>query len=349
MVTLAGDEVAETGRFVHVPEEWERADRSRSSTSRLVSIVCNVLVILLFLTGAVLAIVRWSRHRFATAVFVLVFALLALIGVAELANSFRSITASFMTAQPFVLQTVITLVGGLIGVLGIAAVSGLLAGLSHRWLPAQPTVCWATKGAAFALGALLAGFGAAASRLGPSLGAPWPDFDGAGASWPLIAAALGPISSWVTGTVLVLTAVAVLNSATGGWQKRTGVFSLVIVAFGLVLAGSGAVETIPLWLVEGLLTGLVLLAVWVLAVRHHPAIVPLVTAAGAVLTAIERVIVGAFPGAAVGSIIAAVLITGLAVVWTDKLSTGAAARRRVISRLRSLPTRRRCCRPRSRR
>lgn len=320
MVQIAGDEVAETGRFVHVPEEWERTDRSRSSTSRLVSIVCNVLVIVLFLAGAVVAIVRWSHHRFATAVFVVVFGLLAVIGATELANGFRAITANFMTAQPFLLQVVITVVGGLIGVLAIAAVSALLAGLSHGWLPAQPKTCWVTKVAAFGLGALLAGIGAVASKLGPSLSASWPDFDGAAASFPLVAAALGPISSWVTGTVLVLTAVAVLHAASSGWQKRTGLLSALIVVLGLVLAGAGAVETIPLWLVEGLLTGLVLLAVWVLAVRHHPAIVPLVTAAGAVLTAIERVIVGAYPGAAIGSVIAAVLIVLLAVVWTDRLS-----------------------------
>ena len=320
MVEIAGDEVAETGRFVHVPEEWERADRSHRSISRLVSIVCNVLVILLYLAGAVTAIVRWSRHQFATGVFVAVLSLLTVIGVVELANGFRSIQAGFMTAQPFLLQVVITVVGGLIGVLAIAAVSALLAGLAHRWLPAQPRVCWATKAAAFGLGALLAGITAAASRLGPNLVAPWPDFEGAGASWPLLAAALGPISSWVTGTVLILAAAAVLQAATSGWQKRTGLFSVVIVALGLVFAGSGAVETIPLWLAEGLVMGLVLLAAWVLAVRHHPAIVPLVTAAGAVLTAVERFIVGAYPGAAVGSVIAAVLIILLAVVWTDKLS-----------------------------
>ncbi|MBD3854700.1 MAG: CPBP family intramembrane metalloprotease, partial [Acidobacteria bacterium] len=137
-VNIAGDEVVGTGRFIHIPEEWERAYRNRRSITQVVQIACVVLVVLLYLAGAVVAVIRWSRHRFATATFTIFFGVTAVLGVIQLSNGFRSATAQFMTAQPFKLQAAIVVVGGLIAMTGIAAVSALLIGLAHRLLPPQP-------------------------------------------------------------------------------------------------------------------------------------------------------------------------------------------------------------------
>ena len=79
----------------------------------------------------------------------------------------------------------------------------------------------------------------------------------------------------------MLLAVAVVQAVTAGWRRRLVAGSALLIGLGLVVAGSDSVETIPLWLADGAITGLVLLAAWVLVLRHQPALVPLVTAAGA--------------------------------------------------------------------
>ena len=320
VVEIAGDEVARTGRFVHIPEEWERAERSRRSITRVVQITCTVVLVLLFIAGAVLAVIRWSRHDFATATFVVFFALMAILGAISLANGFRPGSAQFLTAQPFKLQVAIVIVGGLIATTMIAAVSALLIGLAHRWLPPQPTD---SRGmsivAGFGLGAVLAALGALASSLAPSALPTWPSYGGAADSWPLLAAALGPVASWITSTALALLVVALIRTATDGWRRRQGLFSAVLVSLGLVLAGSDGVESIPLWLLRGLVTGLVLWLVWALVLRHHPALVPLVTATGAVLATLRDAVLGAFPGAMAGSLIGAVLVPVLALWWFRRL------------------------------
>jgi hypothetical protein len=119
----------------------------------------------------------------------------------------------------------------------------------------------------------------------------------------------------------MLLALAVVQAVTAGWQRRLGVGSAILVGLGFVIAGSRGVETVPLWLAAGAITGLVLLAVWAMVLRHQPALVPLVTAAGAVLAAIHDVVVNAFPGAAAGSVIGAALVASAAVWWYRRLAT----------------------------
>ncbi len=137
IVQIAGDEVVETGRFVHIPEDWEREHRKQQGVTQIVQIGCVVLTVLLFLAGAVLAVVRWSRGRFDRATFAIFFVVMAVLGAIGLGNGFRAGTAQFMTAQPWKLQVAIVLIGGLIATTGIAAVTSLLIGLAHRWLPRQ--------------------------------------------------------------------------------------------------------------------------------------------------------------------------------------------------------------------
>ena len=321
-VRIAGDEVVDTGRFVHIPEDWERDHRKERSVAQVVQIACVVLLVLLFVAGAVLAVVRWSRGRFARTTFLTFFLLLAGLGIVQLANGFRPITSQFDTTQPWQLQVGIVLVGGLIATLAVAGVTALLVGLAHRWLPPQPADDRRSSLAAgLGLGAALAGLAAAAGSLAPSTMPDWQSFTGAADTVPAVAAALAPFDAWLSAAALALFMVAVLEALTAGWRRLRAVGAAALLAFGLVVAGSGSVESLALWLAEGLGTGLVLLAAWVLVIRHQPAIVPLVVAAGAVLGALQRAAVNPFPGAAVGSIVGAAAILVVAVWWFGRITT----------------------------
>jgi hypothetical protein len=325
VVDIAGDQVVSHGRFVHIPEDWERAHRKQRGVTRVVQIASVALLVLLYLAGAVIAVVRWSRHRFATRTFAVFFSVLAAAGAIELLNSFRTATAQFMTAQPFKLQATILIIGGLIAMTAIGAVSALLIGLAHRVLPRQPqNAITPSAVAAFGLGAVLAAIGALGTRLAPSMMPAWPNLGSAGDVLPTVGAAIAPFSSWITGTALFLLAVAVLGSFTDGWRRNRPAASIFLVLLGLIVTGSEGVETIPLWLVEGILTGLVLLAVWVLVLRHHPALVPVVTASGTVLGTLREAVIGAYPGVTPGSIIGAGAVVAASWWWLKRLTSDSA-------------------------
>jgi hypothetical protein len=326
-IKIAGDEIVETGRFVHIPEDWERDHRNRRGIAQIVQISCTVLIVLLFLAGAVLAVVRWSRGRFDRATFAVFFIVMALIGAVQLGNGFRAGTAQFMTAQPWKLQVAIVLVGGLIATTGIAAIAAMLIGLAHRWLPTRRA---ANPGrdiaAGFGLGALSAGIAALAASLAPQHLPSWPSFSGAADSVPVVGAALGPLSSWVMGTALALLGVALVQAVTAGWNRRRIPGAAIFVVLGVVITGGEGVESVPIWLVAGLLTGAVMVAMWVLVIRHQPALVPLVTATGTILSAAGDSATGAYPGATLGSAVGAVLVFGAAIWWYRRLAAGDASR-----------------------
>ena len=134
----------------------------------------------------------------------------------------------------------------------------------------------------------------------------------------------GPISSWITGTALFLLAVVAFDAFTNGWKRRQLVGWALSILFGLVVTGSDGVEGLPLWIVEGAVTGIVLLAVWVLVLRHHPALVPLVTATGAAFGAVREAVVGAYPGATFGSAIGALAVLAASWWWFKRLTSDAA-------------------------
>ncbi len=324
-VDIAGDEVVACGRYIHIPEEWERDQRRRRSVSQIVQIAGTVLVVLVYLTGAVVAIIRWSRHRFATTTFVLFFAFLAVAGAIRIGNGFRSGSASFDTAVSFQLQAAIVIAGGLLATTAIAAAVALLIGLAHRWLPSPATVPLAPSLAAgFGTGAALAALGAVGMRFAPSSMPPWPSFSGAAAWSPVVDTALGTAGSWITGTALFLFLVAVAHVLSQGWTRRRPLTLALLVAFGLVVTGSDGVESLALWLVEGALTGAVLAVVWTFVLRLQPALTPVVTAAGTVLSGVESAVIGAFPGAAAGSIIGVMLVVAAAVWWLRRIAADTA-------------------------
>ena len=67
-----------------------------------------------------------------------------------------------------------------------------------------------------------------------------------------------------------------------------------------------------------------MLAVWILLLRRHLALIPLVTAAGAVLATLRSALIGAYPGAAAGSVIGALLVLSAAVWWYRRLTADSA-------------------------
>ena len=121
VVSIAGDEVVGSGRFVHIPEEWEREHRKQRSLVQIIQIASVVTLVLLYIAGAVLAVIHWSRHRFATVTFTIFFGLLAVFGAIQIANGFRAGSAQFATAQPWKLQATIVIIGGLIATAAIAS------------------------------------------------------------------------------------------------------------------------------------------------------------------------------------------------------------------------------------
>jgi hypothetical protein len=325
-VEIAGDEVVDSFRFVHLPEEWERADRNRGMLTQLIGIVCTVLMVFIFIAGGVTAIVRWSRRRFAAGSFVTFAALLFLLGLVQVVNRWPVITSSFSTAQPYMLQLSVAAGAAVVSTLLMAAFVALCIGFVHRWVPAQPGE--GRSGAMIAgvaLGVVVAGIVTLAGRLAPSTQPTWGPFETAGAAVPLLGGALGPITGWIIMSALLMLVFGFVHAMTRGWTRRRLPLGLLLVLFGLVLAGTGEVESALLWAGSGLIAGLLLLVGYILVLRHHMALIPVAAAGAMILGNLGEGALGVYPGSLAGSVVAALLVVALAVFWFGRMTRDSAA------------------------
>ncbi len=319
-VALAGDEVVDVFRHVHVPEEWQRAAQERYALEALVANVCGVPVGLGLLAAAVAGLVGWSRGRFARATFVVAFVGLAAVLILRGLNGWPVQSAGFSTSQPWATQAVMGVGAGMVGSVFLAAFLGLGAGFAHRRLPpgvptARATTLW--RGAA--LGTVWAGLAAVVSAVSPSVAPLWGSLMGAGTALPWIAASLEILRGWAMQTLLLLLLVGLARALSRGGGARRVASSLLLIASGPILYGAGGVQPLSAWVITGLATGLTLWLSYALVLRFQPTLVPLATAVLALFTLAREAALGAYPGARTGAVLAMVVLGAVGLWWTTRL------------------------------
>ena len=113
---IAGGEVAETRRFVFIPEEWERSDRNAQTIASIIGGGTLLLGVVMVVAGMILSIVPWSRRQFSAPLFLTMLATLLILSAGRLANNFPILMAQLSTAQPLRLQLAVLLGSTTVGV-----------------------------------------------------------------------------------------------------------------------------------------------------------------------------------------------------------------------------------------
>jgi len=326
-VRIAGDEVADSYLFVHVPEEWQRRETDRATAAGIVRVASTTVLVLLFAAGAVLGIVRWSRHRFSTRAFFTSLGVLSVVNFASFLDLWPRTTAGFRTEVSFELQVGLVLAAATLALILTAAAIALNVGVAHRWLPPSPAGSMPTAWAAGAgLGALVVGLEVAVSRLGSASDPIWASVDAASALVPWIVVLLSAVGQWINRTALLLLVVAGLHAGTAGWSRRRAPFAGLALVVGLALAGGVSPDSALSWLSAGLATGAVILGAYVLVLRRHPALLPVATAVTVALGTVGEGLMRGFPGAMTGSVAGAIAVLILAWLWSRALAAETGSR-----------------------
>jgi hypothetical protein len=308
-VEIAGDEVADAARYVYVPEEWARRERGERNLPTIFTVTCTIAIVCIMAAASIIAIVRWSRKRpFSPRMFFAFSALTFLLSASNLLNNWPVIKSQLSTAQPLALQAVViisvSLLVGVFSALALGLVAGVVAGTKD-----------ASSGFTFgrtilmgvALGAALAGVNALARSATPVVAPSWGNLAPASTLVPIFAAALTPVSQFITQTLLLFVVLRAAAHKPRWWP--------LLIVFGLILAGSSAIETISSWLIAGLGVGLGLSIAFRLVFRHIPAMIVLTTAVLGILATLRDGAQQAYPGALPGSIAGIVLICLAAWAW----------------------------------
>lgn len=315
-VGLAGDEIASVGRYVHVPEEWQRRQRAASTRNLIIQILVSVMFGGLLVGAAIAGMIAWSRGSYAPRIFLLAAALVLLFSVVDFANNWPSLLAGVSTAVPLQVQLMgIVAVAG-IGLTVLSAMVGLASGaLPPRLLPLGRVPDGDAVRLALAAGFFGAAITAAAAFLRTPAWARFPSVDALGTVSPMLSVAFGPLAGLLMSTAIVLTALLAIDRMTASWTQRRVTGAIALAAIGFLAGGVPTGAHAGGWLLGGAIMAAGLVALYVTLLRFDPTLVTLALGAMAAVRALSTGAQRPFPGALAASVAAAVLVLLLSWWW----------------------------------
>jgi hypothetical protein len=237
IVALAGDEVASSGRYVFVPEEWQRAERERASRLQLAKMGVGLIMVILAVAALVAAIVAWSRGRFDRRGFWLATALCATASAIVAANLWPAAQSSFVTAEPYRWQALLWAGSRALSLLLLTLLVSLIAGVG-AWTARFHAPAGNSAGnvllRGIAAGVVVAGCNAIVAAITVRDAPHWPrpGDENAWAPWlSALAEPVTPVLGFIAVTVMIL---YWLDRLTDGWRRRR------VLAFLLLACAAGA-------------------------------------------------------------------------------------------------------------
>ena len=301
-IEVDGDQVTDTVRYVYVPEDWSRNERARRNLPAIFAIVCTISIVTIVVAGAIVGAIHWSRKRaFSARAFFAVFSAVFFLVAANVINNVPVFASQASTAQPLELQMGILIVTSLVFGIFTAAGLGLVAGIVAGEVRASGSL---PVGKRFVIGVsiglALAGAGALARHVAPSMSPLWGNLAPVSAFIPFAVSTLGPVNAFFTQAAILLTVLYGIH-----WRGRgAGIWIFV----GIALAGSSSIETIPSWLIIGFTTGIALMIAYLLVFRHHPDLLLITTGTLVILSAIRDGVQRMYPIALAASLAGALCV-----------------------------------------
>jgi hypothetical protein len=318
-VQVAGDQVVDAYRYLHVPEEWERTERNQRNMTGSIRSLCTIILGIVTVAGVVAGVVRWGRRRFTTRTFLLFLGILIILRLVETVNAWPGDQAGFSTAEPFANQAFISIAFSLLGAILISLAGAFVVGFIHSWKSHQPTSQRVVaKWMALAGGLMMVGALAVVRLASPSLTPAWANYHPLDCTVPVLSVARRAVDSYILVTAIVLLGLVTADRLSAGWSQRRGVVAAGLFLFGLLLCSPRA-ESIPFWLAQGVVVGAGLLLGYRLLFRYQLAVIPLATLPIALAGAARQMFYSATPAAIPGGIVAILACVLFALFWSHRL------------------------------
>ncbi len=330
IVAIAGDEIAGSGRYVFVPETWQRAERLRAGR---LSLAKNAVMLALAVAGfaAIIAtIIAWSRGRFDRRAFWLA---LAAVGAASLiigVNAWPAFAMQLKTAEPLTPQIALGTAGVALSLVPLTLLASLLAGVAV-WEAREHSAPDTGIARLWLRGASAGFFVAGVEGLAGAVAAQ--DFPRSArymienASLPWLDALVRSVGAPVLGVAVTIIALHWLERWTDGWRQRRWLVYAALTIATAALAALRADDWMAI-VVAGLVGGALYTLLFATVLRYDLRLVPAFVAANAIVRIVGNALL---KGTAAGAVYAALEIAAtVAVAWAItlyllRLNTPAAA------------------------
>lgn len=302
-VKIGGDQIISHDRLVYAPEEWERGYAAESSFKSFIQLSSLLLFLTLMAILGMGIIRRRQLHPFNISYAVLVFTVLALKSGIQTVNLWPIMIAQFKTSVPYSRQVIMLLIHLILQTVMISLFFGWLSGYVVGLLKGRCTKRRIeTLGQGIAIGLCIAALSALADWLIPATKPLILDTSNADTYLPLLSMALKVVMPVIAYTAIGLFAVHGLNMISDYGQKKHALIITTLVVFGFALSGFEPSISLTTLIASGLLTGILLSAVYYVALRYNYCLVPVIVATHLSINALQEGLLKAFPGALLGAL-----------------------------------------------
>ena len=320
-VDIAGTEVVNSGRYVFVPEAWQRAETDRAGRLGVAKNIVTMAVVIVVIAALIASIVAWSRSRFDRRAFWIAAMLMLSAAAVNTVNQWPLLGMRLSTTEPVTTQVSLYLAGILLTTVLSALLGGLLAGVASFAARAhvEPGLTQKTlwiRGASAALFVL--GVEALLGRFSPDMAPNWPSYKVEELWVPWLGRISGTLSSGLMAMTITVIVLYWLDRLTAGWTRRRALGVVVVVLAQAAMAAANAdqwIEIVAVGVVGGALATLIYATVLRFDLRIAPALIAVYLVVGFIGDAAQK----HTPQAAVLALIASATVLTLAWAATHYL------------------------------
>lgn len=319
--TVANNEVTDIYRHIFVPETWLREYKNEQTIHAIITTACALLLILLFIFLSSLCIlhVGFFNIHYPTLIAVALFFLTK--SFIQLFNLWPVFESSFSTSQPYSTQAGTHLIILLIQIIMHATLFSYLASIIHylgmHILSTESFLNHILMG--ISAGIFYGSISSFLNYLAPSMLPTWPEYSYLGAHNAWLNMALVTTTSFVTLSIYALLTFIGLDYFTQAGQRRIILGIIICLLLGITLTGAAPIQTIPWWIISGLARGLLLYILYIYFFRFERTRIIWATATISIGPIIQQAFFNAWDGVLFGTVLASILITVIALIWTWSL------------------------------
>lgn len=318
IVKIAGDEVTDVTRTVHVPEQWVRAEENRLLITTIIKQLCMMATWLIVIFGASIALIQWYTYPLWFLIWV--FIAITSMFLFELFNAWPAIIDNFTTNQPFYHQVFRSFSKPFIMLTLRAAAMAIVCSFV-TYLPTlyRNSSFIRSVWCGITLGAIISGIQALLMYVIPSVEPIWPNYAPLQFLIPFTAGINSNILNYISLTMLLCLCVICMNKITTyGTRHKIAAF-LVSILFGYIGAGLLFASQLTLFAMTGIAFALFFFISYLAVLRVDYATIPIITATYTLLQNAQQFFFHAYPLAQWITILASCTIAIIAIVWSKKL------------------------------
>jgi len=272
-IGISGDEVSEVESYVKVSEEWQRNNDQQKSTLKIFTLISNLIMYLILISGIIMGIINWTRKRFSNKMFLIFGISFLFLSIAGIANSWNQVLATYFTGLPFGNFVTMALIGVAIGVIfmsmGVAVLGGFSCQLAiydhyekNDWIKAA------------LIGFVFAGLSSLKLIFISGMGPKWVDFGNLNDALPAFGFLNDNLSKVIFIPAFGMILFYFVNQLSRQFTQKKILAIICVFLASFLIAGSNA-ETLHSWFISGLINA-VLYSILYIVLRKNISWLPVV-------------------------------------------------------------------------